>query len=185
MTIAQSSPPGLARCIHCGQGNTAGAAFCHSCGKALPLYTTPRIIEDGSFAESSVGQSMQLELLAKQASTAWKALLAVAIIQTLGAIAFTALLMKELGPIVPVITFGIALTFWALCIWARRNPLPASVCGMIVFVTLIALDAIADPTQLVRGWLLKIIVISVLAKAISAGIKHRELRGRMSDGLEH
>lgn len=179
MTVVQSSPLALLPCIHCGVGNTTGAAFCQTCGKALPLETSPRIIEGGSFAESGVGQTMQLELLAKQASGAWKALLAVAIIQTLAAIVLSALLIEELGMIVPLITGGIAATFWALFLWARSNPLPASICGMIVYVTLIALDAATDPTQLVRGWLLKIIIISVLAKAISAGIKHRELRRRV------
>ncbi len=37
------------------------------------------------------------------------------------------------------------------------------------------LDAVVDPTTIVRGIIMKVIIIVVLAKAISAGLQHRKL----------
>lgn len=175
-------------CPHCGAENEGGAAFCESCGKALPrAATSPRVVGGDAVATSAAGQrlvSSELEATTKRAATA---LMWVAILQTvLGPVVLMVQksqaeknappgMVYEVQPIAYVIIFGIAAAFWGLFFWARRSPLPAAIVGLILFVTLHLVDAVADPTTLMRGWLMKIIVIAILSKAISAGLKHRRL----------
>ncbi len=118
---------------------------------------------------------------------AFIALLIVAILQTLGG---PVMLMVEkskletanpgmtyqIQPYMYVIVFGIAALFWGLAIWARRNPLPAAIVGLVTFITLHAIEAVADPTSIIRGIIMKVLVIGMLVSAIKAGIEFRKLK---------
>ena len=73
------------------------------------------------------------------------------------------------------------MVFFALYFWARKQPLPASIVGLLVYVTMHLLDAIADPTAIARGIIMKIIIIAILVNAIQAGVKYRQLQ-RQSPG---
>ncbi len=74
------------------------------------------------------------------------------------------------------IVFGAAIAFLVLGILVPRFPIPATVIALILFITLHAIDALADPTALLRGWILKIIVIVVLVKAIQAAVAYEKER---------
>lgn len=181
-------------CPHCGADNPLNAAFCTTCGKALPDQAAgagPRIVEGDAVAGTSAGRSLQEEELRKQAKRAAGALLAVAILQWV----FGAILLfagqaasgrlgggVELNPIVYAVVFGIGVIFFVLFLWARRNPLPAAITGLVLFVSVHLLDAVADPSALVRGIIVKIIIVVVLARAIAAGVRHRKLRQEMQFG---
>ncbi len=175
-------------CPHCGATNPSGAAFCESCGKALPamMGSGPRVVSGDAMPQSAVGQRLVGDELAKTQKGGATALLWVAILQTLfGPVLLFVQKSKlereqpgmqfEILPVAWITIFGIAAAFWLLYFWARRSPLPAAIVGLVLFITVHLFDAIADPTQIARGWIMKAIVIFALAKAIDAGIKHRRL----------
>lgn len=172
-------------CPHCRAVNPPGAQFCGACGKALPSaeHGGPRVLTPQDLASIKAGQQLQSEELARQVKKASGALLAVAVLQTFfGAVL---LLMNQGGasairniPLTPAAfigIFGVGILFFGLYLWARRSPFPAAICGLVIFVTVHALDALADPRTILQGILVKIIVIVVLARAVSAGVKHRQL----------
>ena len=176
---------GQIACPHCGASNPSTGTVCESCGKALPsaVASSPRVTSASAagFAGTGVGRSLQADELSKQAKKAAGALLAVAIIQVVfGAIVVFALMPanvpQQTRNIVMVSVFGIAAVFFALYFWARKQPLPASIVGLVLFVTMHLLDALADPTALARGILMKIIIVVILVNAIQAGVKHRQLQ---------
>jgi len=103
---------------------------------------------------------------------AQSAMLLVAVVQMI-AIVFL-VLMNSADTITTVVMVVIAALFFGLWAWAKHNPLAAAIAGLVVFVSLHLADAIADPTALLRGVVLKIVVVVMLVRAISAGIKHRE-----------
>lgn len=186
MTLA-SSDAGVT-CPHCRAHYAAGAAFCESCGKALPsaVASGPRVVSADAMSQTAAGQRIVGDELVKPQKKGATALLWVAILQTLvGPVMLLAQKAKmerenpgttfQILPVAWVTIFGIAIAFWALYFWARRSPLPAAIVGLVLFITLHVIDAIADPAQLATGWLLKIIVIVALAKAIEAGMKHKRL----------
>ncbi len=173
-------------CPHCGvavDDSRGPAAFCEHCGKALPaLYTTgPRVVGAGTFAATQAGQELQARDLARQAKKAATALLAVALIQLIlgGLVVF--LLKKELQAadawgLALAEVFGVGTLYLGLFFWARQQPLPPAIVGLVVYVTLQIATAIhVGPEALWKGILVKVIIIVVLARAIGAGVQHRRL----------
>lgn len=168
--------------------NPAGAAFCESCGKALPTTNTgPRVLGAGDMPVTRAGGALVGEELQKQMKRASIALLIVAILQTLmGPVLLMVEKTKqekanpgmvyEVSPLGYAIVFGIAAIFWALFFWARKAPLPAAITGLVVFISLHLVDAVMDPTQLARGICMKIFVIVALVQAIQAALKYRQLQ---------
>ena len=202
----------IVSCPHCGVPNEAGSAFCGSCGKALPtaISAGPRVITGGALASTAAGAKLQADLLHKEAMKAANALLTVAIIQTaLGAILYAILAKSPVAaavnlPLVFGPILGVAILFWGLYIWARSNPLPAAIVGLVVYVTLWALDLIVtlvaiahSPTApngsggsgglpaggLSNGIFIKILIIAMLVRAIKAGVMHRKLMRQQAIGL--
>lgn len=173
-------------CPHCGAENFTPGAFCESCGKALPSASAsgPRIVTDAD-ATTSAGQTLVRKSLEKDMKKAFTALMVVAVLQTIfGPIMLfaqkKALEVQNPGmefriePWAYGVVFGIAIAFWILAIWSRKAPLPASIVGLVLFVTLHLIEAVADPTTIAKGLLVKIIVVVVLSQAIQASLKHRQ-----------
>jgi hypothetical protein len=171
-------------CPHCGVLTAPEAMFCASCGKAVRVGPqATRIVNDQSLAATHAGQSLQSEVLRKQMKSAFGALLTVAILQTLGAglLAIAAANLPvsagERSEFVAMaaITGVIALGFYGLAFWARIAPLPAAITGLCILLTLWLIGAIIDPTTIVQGLIIKIIIVVLLVRAIKAGALHRRL----------
>jgi len=169
-------------CPHCGVTVEETAAFCPSCGKAVSSGSTgPRVVEREELASTEAGIKLQAEGLRKEAHKAFVCLLVVAILQLVAAAIFYALSPALLQ--VSVVVGIIGVLFFGLAFWARRSPFPAAITGLVILVTLWALDAIADPATVAQGLLVKIIIIVVLVRAIQAGARYRRLM--QETGTEH
>lgn len=74
-------------CPHCKSSTTADASFCEGCGRALSLpgWDGPRIAEMGRPPATSAGQMVRGKVCQWHLKRAGGALLAVAILQTVGA----------------------------------------------------------------------------------------------------
>jgi hypothetical protein len=170
--------PGNVACPHCGGANQREAAFCAACGKALPVRSGPRVVGKGALASTSAGQKVQSEELQKTLKKASGALLTVAILQAVfGTIIVLIARQNTTIPVTAyVMIYGIAAAFCGLYFWARVAPLPAAIVGLVLFVTVHLLDALADPTALFRGIIVKVFIIAILVQAISAGVQYNRLK---------
>jgi hypothetical protein len=188
---------GSIKCPHCGAANEGQGSFCESCGMALPTVSSgPRVVNVATgIAQTSVGMGLQTGELDKQAKSASGALLAVAIIQMIvGAVVL--LVVKNLPSVnaaardrmqlIGIATFVISSLYWGLYFWAKYQPLPAAIVGLTVYVTLIAINVTVTLQQSMHaapgsvhgigiGWL-DILIMVVLGRAISAGVKYRNLK---------
>lgn len=187
-------------CPHCGRYNPVPSSFCQYCGKALPapLPTGPRVVGAGEFAATAAGQKLQADELHKQSKKATGALLAVAIIQTIAGLVFVGLqhflnnTTTAAAPlnlmVIAISEFIIAIIFWGLYFWARKMPLPAAIVGLVIYATLVVINIITTAEARAShpnatgsgiggigvGWL-DVVIIAILARAISAGMTHRKL----------
>lgn len=188
-----------ATCPHCGALSAAGA-FCQSCGNALPsaIPSGPRIVSGPELASTTAGQKLQGDELMKTAKRARGALLAVAILSTIG-IGIVYAILKNLsklpdsqilaGMIGQVI---VAAIFWGLYFWSRYQPLPAAIIGLIAYCTLVVINVVTTLSMAAEsrggfggigiGWL-DIVIIAILARAISAGAQHRRLLAQAAGGM--
>ena len=186
-------------CPHCGVENPLGSRFCQSCGKAVPSMdqSSPKVISDEELAETKSGQNIQSVELQKAVRKSVVTLWSLAILQFLAGVAFYFILKNTVDADVdPVeqeriifltvsVIVGLGIIFAILAIWARKSPLPASIVGLTLYVTVFAIDAMADPMALVKGWLIKIIILIALVNAIKAGVKHKRLQAVMNSNTNN
>jgi hypothetical protein len=182
-------------CPHC-HGSSQPGAFCEACGMALPkpVRTAPRVVESTKeFAATTAGRELQSDDLHKQAAKAATPLRWLGILLLIGGgLVFAGGAgSPRQGPeqaAMTVVGGAIALLgviFIGLSIWARHQPLPAAIVGLLLYITLMALGAINDPASLASGWLIKILIISALIRSINAGLQHRRvLAGASGDPAE-
>lgn len=97
-------------------------------------------------------------------------ILALAIMQTLGSFVLFGMQNSVEGGETPVLSLaimlGLAAIFFGLWIWGKTAPFAALLTALIVFVSFHLLDAVIDPTSLLRGILVKIIVLVGLSSAL-------------------
>lgn len=188
------SNPTAISCPHCGAPNVSDSAFCEACGKALPSGASsgPRVVSADALPQSAIGHRVVGDELLKTQKSASNALLAVAIIASIGAVIVYALSRSRAGAAIPpfltAIQVGLAGLFWGLWFWSRSAPLPAAITGLVAYSTLITVNVITSVSDLAknsdaprRGFggigigILDIVIIVVLVKGIQAGLKHKRL----------
>jgi hypothetical protein len=147
-------------CPHCAARNDGSNEFCQQC--SLPL------------------RSDEFDLLhapALHEGRKWMG--GVAILYALGGVLQCALEWSHsredaVGSL--VIMFVLALIQGGLWVWSKRATFAAAVASMALYVTLILLGAVIDPASLASGWLIKVMFILALSKAIKAGLVVRRLK---------
>jgi len=147
-------------CKQCRHGNPSDQSFCESCGAPLKddwfdMLHAPALIEGRK----------------------WMRIVAIMYLVSglaMGAITWSINPQNALGLI--VLNVALSATQGGLWWWAKRSVFPAAVVSLTLYLTVILVDAIADPSTLARGWLIKFFFISALAKAIQAGLAVKRLQ---------
>lgn len=80
-----------------------------------------------------------------------------------------------------VVPIGLGVVFFGLFLWARRSALPALCTALALYVTVHAVDALADPTQIGRGIVLKVLCIAALASGIKSALQQRAIDQREAE----
>jgi hypothetical protein len=183
-------------CPHCRAENPGGAAFCESCGKALPTRSAaPRVISGDSMPTTAAGAKLVGGELQKATKSAGTALLIVSIIQLVVGAIFVAIIVNAPAAnraavnlsLLIASTVGLGLVFLGLFFWSRRSPLPATITGLVIYSTLIAINVVVSIASFSQnsagrggfgglgiGWL-DIVIIVVLSRGIGAALKSRRL----------
>jgi hypothetical protein len=71
--------------------------------------------------------------------------------------------------------FLLACTFIGLWVWAKSKPLPATLTALILFIALQAFNLAVEPETMIRGILVKVIVLVALVSAVSAAAKYQKM----------
>ena len=53
-------------------------------------------------------------------------------------------------------------------------PVPCTVLGLVLYIGLIALAAVLDPTQIARGIIIKIVIIVAMVKSIGSAVAYQK-----------
>jgi hypothetical protein len=198
-TIANSCP-------HCSAENSPGAAFCGSCGKAMPMRGSgPRVVNADQLPASSAGVKLVGDELSKKTRKAANTLLIVGILQWVVGVGVVLLIASTapgglgaipmprlVGALLPALISGAA--FLGLYFWARISPLPATIVGVVIYCTLVAINVAVTVGNMGNnggrggglggigiGWL-DIIIIAVLAQGVSAAVQQRKLVNGVMQG---
>jgi hypothetical protein len=71
------------------------------------------------------------------------------------------------------VNYLLVAVYVGLLFWCGRNPFAACLTGLVIYVTLILINAALDPATIIQGIIMKIIVIAALANGVKAGLAHR------------
>jgi hypothetical protein len=69
---------------------------------------------------------------------------------------------------------AMAVVYFVLAALVSRHPIPVTVSGLVIFLASAAIFAVIDPTTLVQGIIIKILIIIGLIKAVSAAIAYQK-----------
>lgn len=79
-----------------------------------------------------------------------------------------------------VVNTALAVIYFGLWIWAKRNVFAAALTALLIFITVVVVSALLEPASLLQGILIKILVVIGLSSAVSAGYRARKLSGKLA-----
>lgn len=144
---------------HCGYCAKAlpdpGVRFCPFCG--FPQNGTTD--EQGAFLREKGRQDQRATISGDRVRKARNALFWVAGLNMLPYVIIGDTTLIVVGLVISLMFVGLAL-------WSRTQPFPAILTALALFVLLIVISAIYDPTSLFKGIIVKILVLSALFYAL-------------------
>lgn len=161
LTMAQ-----MPTCPNCSAEIDGNPMYCVSCG--FPLNGTEK--EKSKFYAEQAMTKSKVKDAPKKIRQARNTLFIVGGLQLLFGIVvyFMADATEEL--IAGAVLF---LIYLGLGFWSQKKPLIALILGLLLYLSLIILSAVVDPTTITSGVLVKVIIIVFLGKGINSA---RELK---------
>lgn len=189
MSIDNNSEANTINCPSCNTPNDAGARFCESCGANL---------SDGSKAKKATGKLGNLSENAhlKSIKTARTALIIVGVLTLIGGFFLDKMLQSEIASVrrnpnmiideavvsqinlMIYAVYALGFIFFGLSFWAKKNPFAACLTGLIIYISAWLIDIASDPSMIMRGIIIKLIIISLLVNGVKAGIAWRQMQER-------
>ncbi len=74
------------------------------------------------------------------------------------------------------IAAGIAVAFVGLWFWAKTKPLPAILTAFLLFLTVVGIGAAFAPETLVKGIIVKVLILAFLGKGLQAAYEYKKLK---------
>jgi FtsH-binding integral membrane protein len=144
-------------CSECSHPNPRASKSCEGCGASL-----------GRLAEETDTKAMAVEV-----KKARSVMLLVVAVQVLGVVYL--LVTEGLDTAMMVGMLAFAALYVGLWAWCKRNPLAASIVGLVVFVVVHLVEALIDPAALARGLVILVGIVAALVWAVASGVRHRKL----------
>lgn len=79
-----------------------------------------------------------------------------------------------------IVALSLGALFGALAVWARKNPLPAVLVGLAIYVAIVLLSAVVDPATIYSGLIMKLVVAAMFWNGISTGLTYNEMKRSMA-----
>jgi len=76
-----------------------------------------------------------------------------------------------------VVNIVLAVIYFVLWFWAKKNPYTAALIALLLFLTVIVVSAVLEPESLSQGVIVKALFIAALVRALKAGADARKLAG--------
>lgn len=166
-------------CPHCRAAMRPDASTCGACGKQ-PVTDRWEIGANLALATTRVGRKMQAEQFQAESRLAFVLLLGLALLESA---AFAGLAL--LGTSARTASVSNAL-FWytgfsatialVAALWSRRDTYAAGIVALVANAAALSLGFAFDPTDLLRGLPIKLVVLAVAARVLIAGVRTRHVK---------
>jgi len=165
--------PNLPKCRACGNAVNEQDQFCINCG--FPLKGTET--EQNLFISARHFRKHQVQELHRKVKNAQTTLFVLAgLFFVFGVIAYFIAGQNDLGFAVLIQQLILAAVFLALGGWAKSKPVVALISGLVLFILVQLISIIDDPVNIVKGIILKVIVIIYLVKGLQSAIEAEKIK---------
>lgn len=163
----------LPKCRACGNAVNGHDQFCTSCG--FPLRGTDE--EQNVFISARHFRKSQVQTLHKKIKNAQTTLFVLAgLFAVIGVAYYFISGQNDLGFAVMITNLILAAVFLALGGWAKNKPVVALISGLVLFILVQLISIIEDPTNIVRGIIIKALVIVYLVKGLQSAIEAEKIK---------
>ncbi len=149
-----------ANCTHCKVEMKAEAVFCPSCG--YPEKGTD--LEKSKFIANNIMNKNEHFDADKKVKSARNTLYILAAATFVLNFIQTTYQHEDLS--IFIVGLILSVSFLVLGVWSKKKPLAALLSALLLYITLIILNGILDPTTLYQGILWKVLIISYLGKGV-------------------
>jgi len=146
--------------------------FCPSCG--FPLKGTSE--EQGKFIGRYIMTKDDPFALNKEVKNARTTLGVVTGLMVLSGIIFMAIDPGGEGKLLLMVYLVVAAIFGFLTWWSTKNPFGALLTGLILYISLLIIGAVGEPESIVKGIIVKVLIIGYLVKGVMSSSKARQAR---------
>ena len=165
--------PNLPKCRACGNAVNEYDQFCTSCG--FPLRGTDE--EQNVFISARHFKKSQVQTLQRKIKNAQTTLFVLAGLFSVVGVAYYFISgQNDLGFAVMITNLILAAVFLALGGWAKNKPVVALISGLVLFILVQLISIIEDPTNIVRGIIIKVLVIIYLVKGLQSAIEAEKIK---------
>lgn len=161
-------------CRNCDSPISPNEIFCANCG-----YPENGTVEQRNKFESRIGTKKRLlTSVKKEVRKAKVTLIVLGCIAALSGLYFTFITIDLALSISNCI---IAIFYLGLAVWSDKQPFGAILTALILYGTLILINAAIDPSTLIRGVLWKVIIIGILIKGLNSGNEAKKVMKELED----
>ncbi|GAA4111582.1 hypothetical protein GCM10022393_09400 [Aquimarina addita] len=150
-----------ALCSQCNFGITLETKFCTHCG--FPEHGDEK--EQAVFHANKVMKKSKIKDDAKKINSARKTLYWMAGIFFVFGL-FYYFTLQDIS--VLLVNVVLAVIYLVLAYWSQKKPFAALLSALLLYLTVVAMNAIAEPVSLFQGIIFKILIISFLIKGINS-----------------
>jgi len=159
-----NNPPDNANCPDCGSANNQSSKYCVACG--YPVLGTDE--ERKKFKSNKAVKKISLEEYDGKIKSAKTTLFVIS-----GFTAVFGTILALVGNegnevLLIVINLFLAGIYLALGFWCAKKPFAAILSGLIIYVSLIIVNGVAEPKTIAQGIIMKGIIIAYLIKGLKS-----------------
>ncbi|MEO6454209.1 MAG: hypothetical protein ABIN97_09065 [Ginsengibacter sp.] len=167
----------ITTCFSCGNNISHDDVYCTNCG--YPLQGT--IEERDQFMNNRNYKHMELHEMNRKIKSGTTTMYVLAGFCVIGGVIFYAVTSELENPMAVLIMYLVlAAIYVGLALWSKKQPLPAIVSGLILYIIVQLLAMIEDPMNIVKGIIFKIIIIVYLIKAVRSASDAQRIKKELN-----
>lgn len=158
-------------CKCCKTTVTENDSFCPNCG--FPLKGT--IEEQGEFIGKFLTKKNEEQEWKRQVNNARTTLAVVGVLMIVTGGFYGLMNRNSGGEIIFVVNLIIGLIYFFLSWWSNKNPFGAILTGLIIFISIYLLQAFINPSSLIEGVIIKVVVVTYMINGVVSAAKVRNM----------
>jgi ribosomal protein L37E len=172
MSVDPSLQPatGTVRCKCCSEPVHENDQFCQHCG--FPL-RAPKLQQEDFIYQRSYQKMYANKLQQKAGKAAITFYIIAGLTFIVGLVYFFRHLQSDDSSVVLILDTIIAIIFLCLGVWSNKKPVPAIICGLVLYGLLLILQVISG---VFSGIIIQILVIAGLLRALTSALEAERIK---------